>query len=183
MILERGRALAIGINKWDGLSSAARGKLRADLDRRLPFLDFVDQHPVSARHGSNIYDLLASAAKAADCAQVDMASGRLTDVLSAAIESHPPPVVRGRRIKLNYAHQGGRRPPVVVVHGNQTERLPLSYRRYLAAQFRKAYRLRGTPIRLQLVTGKNPYAGRRNKLTPRQERKRARVRKAAQARK
>ncbi len=177
LVVERGRALTIGINKWDGLSSAARGKLRADLDRRLPFLDFVDQHPISAKHGSNIYDLLDSAKRAAECAYVDMPSGRLSEVLAAAVTAHPPPLVRGRRIKLNYAHQGGRNPPIVVIHGNQTERLPLSYRRYLATQFRKAFRLRGAPLRIRLVTGSNPYAGRRNKLTPRQERKRARLRK------
>jgi len=177
LVIERGRALTIGINKWDGLSNAERTKLRSELDRRLPFLEFVEQHTVSAKHGSNIYGLLKSAQRAAECALVDMPSGRLTDVLTAAIDAHPPPVVRGRRIKLSYAHQGGRNPPIVVVHGNQTERLPLSYRRYLTTQFRKAFGLVGTPLRVRLVTGKNPYAGKRNKLTPRQERKRARLRK------
>ena len=83
-------------------------------------------------------------------------------------------MVRGRRIKLSYAHQGGRNPPVVVIHGNQTERLPESYRRYLASRFRKAFKLRGTPLRIRLVTSRNPYAGRRNKLTPRQQRRRKR---------
>lgn len=179
LVIERGRALTIGINKWDGLSNAERATVRSDMERRLPFLDFVDQHTISAQHGSNIQDLLRSAQRAADCALVDMASSRLTEVLSEAVDSHPPPLVRGRRIKLNYAHQGGKNPPIVVVHGNQTERLPLSYRRYLTARFRKAFRLVGTPLQLRLVTGKNPYAGKRNKLTPRQERKRGRLRKKA----
>ena len=179
LVIERGRSLTIGINKWDGLSNAERNKLRSELERRLPFLDFVEQHTISAKHGSNIYDLLRSARRAAECAMVDMPSGRLTDILGEAIDAHPPPVVRGRRIKLSYAHQGGRNPPVVVVHGNQTERLPQSYRRYLTSQFRKAFRLVGAPLRLRLVTGKNPYAGKRNTLTPRQERKRARLRKRA----
>ncbi len=178
LVIERGRALTIGVNKWDGLSNAERGKLRSDLDRRLPFLDFVDQHTISAKHGSNIHDLLKSASRAADCALVEMPSSRLSQILTDAVDSHPPPMVRGRRIKLNYAHQGGRNPPVVVAHGNQTERLPLSYKRYLVNKFRAAFKLRGTPMRLQLVTGSNPYAGKRNKLTPRQERKRSRLRKA-----
>lgn len=177
LVIERGRALTIGINKWDGLSNAERGKLRSDLDRRLPFLDFVDTHTISAKHGSNIYNLLKSASRAAQCALVDMPSSRLSQVLADAVDAHPPPMVRGRRIKLSYAHQGGRNPPVVVVHGNQTERLPLSYKRYLVNQVRSAFKLRGAPVRLQLVTGSNPYAGKRNKLTPRQERKRSRLRK------
>jgi len=177
LVVERGRALTIGINKWDGLTSAQKNHLNSELARRLPFVDFVEQHPISAKHGSNIHDLLKSARRAAACAFVDMASSRLTEILADAVASHPPPMVRGRRIKLSYAHQGGRNPPIVVVHGNQTERLPISYKRYLTNQFRAAFKLRGTPLRLQLVTSQNPYAGKRNKLTPRQERQRSRVRK------
>jgi GTP-binding protein len=80
---------------------------------------------------------------------------------------------------LSYAHQGGRNPPVVVVHGNQTSRLPDAYRRYLVKCFRKAFRLNGTPMRLELVTSRNPYKGKRNKLTPRQARSQLRVRNRA----
>ena len=89
--------------------------------------------------------------------------------------AHPTPLVRGRRVKLRYAHQGGRNPPVIVIHGNQTEKLPDAYRRFLINRFRKAFKLKGTPVRLVFKTGKNPYAGKRNKLTPTQERKRARL--------
>jgi GTP-binding protein len=175
LVLERGRALTIGINKWDGLSGEDRGKLRSELDRRLPFVDFVEQHYVSAKHGSNIYELLTSAINAADCAFREMPTSRLCQVLEDAVSAHPPPLVRGRRVKLSYANQGGRNPPIVVLHGNQTERLAGSYRRYLVNCFRKAFRLVGTPMRLQLVTSRNPYAGKRNRLTPRQERSRLRV--------
>jgi GTP-binding protein len=175
LILERGRALTIGVNKWDGLSGADRGKLRSELDRRLPFVDFVEQHYVSAKHGSSIYELLRSAIDAADCAFREMPTSRLCQVLEDAISAHPPPLARGRRVKLSYANQGGRNPPIVVLHGNQTERLPGSYRRYLVNCFRKAFRLVGTPMRLQLVTSRNPYAGKRNRLTPRQERSRKRI--------
>ena len=96
-------------------------------------------------------------------------------MLEDAVREHQPPLVRGRRIRLRYAHQGGRNPPVIVVHGNQTEKLPEAYRRYLINRFRKVFRLKGTPVRLRLKTGDNPYEGRRNKLTPRQERKRKRL--------
>ena len=168
LVLERGRALAIGINKWDGLSNADRTVIKNELDRRLPFLDFVERHTVSAKHGSNIYDLLASAARGAECAFSELPTSRLSQVLVNAVEAHPPPVVRGRRIKLSYAHQGGRNPPVIVIHGNQTERLPGSYRRYLANAIRKAFGLTGTPLRIEMVTGRNPFAGKRNRLTPRQ---------------
>ena len=99
----------------------------------------------------------------------------LTRELESAITAHPPPLVRGRRIKLRYAHQGGRNPPVIVIHGNQTDRVPESYRRYLINHFRKVFKLRGTPVRLQFKSSDNPYKGRRNKLTPRQERRRKRL--------
>ena len=177
LILERGRALTLGVNKWDGLDESRRGELRRELDRRLPFLTFADIHFVSALHGSNIIDLLRSATRAARAAVADLPTPRLNDVLKAAVQAHPPPVVRRSRVKLSYAHQGGKRPPVIVVHGNQTARLPGSYRRYLVNCFRKAFRLKGTPIRLELRTTENPYAGKRNKLTPRQIRRRERIRK------
>ena len=176
LILERGRALTLGINKWDGLSEHRRRDIRDELDRQLPFLDFVRMHFVSAQHGSNIFDLLDSAAEAAASARADLPTHRLTEVLQQAVMAHPPPVVRRRRIKLSYAHQGGKRPPTIVLHGNQTERLPGSYRRYLVKTFRKAFRLTGTPIRLQLRTGENPFAGKRNRLTPRQLKRRQRLR-------
>lgn len=177
LILQRGRAMTLGVNKWDGLSERRRGDLRDELDRQLPFLDFVDTHFISALHGSNIFDVLNSADKAAQAALRNLPTSRLNEVLQEAIQAHPPPIVRRHRIKLSYAHQGGKRPPTIVIHGNQTQRLPGTYRRYLVNRFRKAFRLKGTPIRIELRTGRNPYEGRRNKLTPRQIRSRDRIRK------
>ena len=159
----------------DGLKPGTRDEVRDDLDRRLPFLEFVQRHYVSALHGSGVGDLLRAATEAAEAAYRELPTPDLTRVLEEATQAHPPPVVRRRRIKLNYAHQGGRRPPVIVVHGNQTERLPASYRRYLMRRFREAFGLKGTPVRLQLRSSRNPYAGRRNRLTPRQQRKRDRM--------
>jgi len=183
LVVERGRALVVAINKWDGLSREQRGKVRAELDRRLPFLDFAEQHTISALHGTAVGDLLPAVKRAYRAATRSLPTGDLTRVLEDAVSEHQPPMVRGRRIRLRYAHQGGRNPPVIVVHGNQTESLPDAYRRYLINRFRKVFDLRGTPVRLQLKTGDNPYKGRRNRLTPRQERKRKRLMQHAKRRK
>jgi len=99
----------------------------------------------------------------------------LTRALEQAVTVHQPPLVRGRRIKLRYAHQGGRNPPIVVIHGNQTQHVPAAYRRYLENHFREVFHLEGTPLRVEFRTDENPFAGRRNELTPRQVRKRQRL--------
>ena len=84
----------------------------------------------------------------------------LTRILDNATQAHQPPTVRGRRIKLRYAHQGGMNPPIIVIHGNQTDLIPKSYTRYLMNHFIEALKLRGTPMRLEFKTGENPYADR-----------------------
>ena len=175
LVMERGRAMVVVTNKWDGLSADHRKKVRDDLERRLPFLDFAERITISALHGTAVGDLLPAVVRAYDAAMRNMSTTQLTNELEAAVIAHPPPLVRGRRIKLRYAHQGGRNPPVIVIHGNQTDRLPESFRRYLINRFRKAFKLKGTPVRLAFKKGKNPFEGRRNTLTPRQERKRKRL--------
>ena len=175
LVMERGRALVVVTNKWDGLSADRRKKVRDDLERRLPFLDFAERMTISALHGTAVGDLLPAVERAYKAAMRDMSTAELTNELEAAVMAHAPPLVRGRRIKLRYAHQGGRNPPVIVIHGNQTDSLPEAYRRYLINRFRKAFKLKGTPVRLAFKKGKNPFAGRRNTLTPRQERKRKRL--------
>jgi GTP-binding protein len=172
---ERGRGLVIAVNKWDGLPAEQKDRIRAELTRKLPFVDYATRHFISALHGSGVGKLLDAVDQAHAAGQKSLPTPDLTRVLEAAVTEHQPPLVRGRRIKLRYAHQGGRNPPVIVVHGNQTERLPAAYRRYLANTFRKAFRLDGTPVRVELKSGDNPYEGRRNTLTPRQERKRKRM--------
>ncbi|MGH8221631.1 MAG: ribosome biogenesis GTPase Der [Woeseiaceae bacterium] len=179
LIVERGRALVVVANKWDGLSAEQRRALREQLDRKLPFLDFARRITVSALHGTAVGDLLPAVENAYRAAMRDLSTAELTRELEKAVLAHAPPLVRGRRIRLRYAHQGGRNPPVIVVHGNQTGELPEAYRRYLANHFREAFRLKGTPVRLVLRSGDNPFKGRRNKLTPRQERKRRRLMKHA----
>ena len=175
LVLERGRSLVIVTNKWDGISAEQRKHVRDQLDRRLPFLDFAERITISALHGTAVGDVLPAVERAFKAAVIDMPTTELTRELESAITAHPPPLVRGRRIKLRYAHQGGRNPPVIVIHGNQTDRVPESYRRYLVNHFRKVFKLRGTPVRLQFKSSDNPYKGKRNKLTPRQERRRKRL--------
>lgn len=175
LILEAGRALVLAVNKWDGLSVDQRDQVKRELDLRLPFLDFAEKRFISALHGTGVGDLFKAVLRAHRSASMKVSTSRLTDLLELALQAHQPPLVRGRRIKLRYAHQGGQNPPVIVIHGNQTERLPGSYKRYLVNYFRDALRLVGTPIRLELKSTSNPYAGRRNTLTPRQERKRQRM--------
>jgi GTP-binding protein len=175
LAVDRGRALVVAVNKWDGLPPDQRDLVRRQVDLKLPFLRFARLHYVSALHGTGIGDLLASVDKAWEAAMRELSTPELTRVMREAVDSHQPPLVHGRRIKLRYAHQGGRNPPVIVIHGNQTEHLPKAYVRYLENVFREAFHLQGTPVRLEFRSSVNPFAGRRNKLTPAQQRKRERL--------
>jgi GTP-binding protein len=175
LVLDSGRALVIAVNKWDGLSDGEREAARRSVDRRLDFIDFARVHYISALHGSGVGNLFAAIDRAHRSAHVEPSSGRLTEILEALLEAHQPPLVGGRRIKLRYAHLGGRNPPVIVIHGNQTEAVPGAYRRYLEKGYRTALRLEGTPLRLEFRTGENPYRNRRTELTPRQVAKRRRL--------
>ncbi len=174
-VLESGRALVLALNKWDGIASEERDAVKRELDRRLGFVNYARLHVISALHGTGVGDLYASIEKAYASAMRDLPTSVLTKILEEALQAHTPPVVRGRRIKLRYAHAGGHNPPIIVIHGNQVGSLPASYKRYLANAYRKALALEGTPIRIELKSSENPFAGRRNKLTPRQERKRKRM--------
>ena len=174
-VAERGRALLLAINKWDHIPPEQRDHMRNQLALKMPFLDFATQHFISALHGTGVGDLLSGARRAAEAALRDLPTPELTRVLEAALEAHQPPLVRGRRIKLRYAHQGGRNPPVIVVHGNQVAHVPEAYRRYLVNTFREAFRLQGTPVRVEFRADTNPFAGRRNELTERQRQKRRRL--------
>ncbi|HEB59832.1 MAG TPA: ribosome biogenesis GTPase Der [Gammaproteobacteria bacterium] len=182
-VLEKGRALVIAVNKWDGLERDQRERIRHELELKIPFADFAKTHFVSALHGTGVGELFESIQTAYRCAMAQFDTPRLTRLLEDLVSAHPPPLSRGRRIKLRYAHQGGRNPPRIVIHGNQTERLPDSYRRYLVNGFRKHLHLRGTPVRIELRTGENPYKGRRNKLTKRQQEKRERLKRFVKRRK
>ncbi|WP_439101117.1 ribosome biogenesis GTPase Der [Congregibacter sp.] len=166
--LEAGRALVLAVNKWDGLDPDQKDMIRSELDRRLRFVDFADMHFISALHGSGVGTLFGSIDAAYAAAMQPMGTSRLTRILEEAVADHPPPLVNGRRIKLRYAHAGGRNPPRVVVHGNQTDKVPNSYQRYLEKVFSRRLELTGTPLRIEFRSSDNPFAGQRNKLTNRQ---------------
>ncbi|MCW8890913.1 MAG: ribosome biogenesis GTPase Der [Sedimenticola sp.] len=178
-ILESGRALVVVINKWDGLQSDQRDQVKADIDRKLPFLDFAVKRFISALHGSGVGKLYEAIDKAYANATRKLATPELTRILEWTVQEHQPPMVHGRRIKLRYAHQGGQNPPIIVIHGNQTDSVPMTYKRYLINRFREVLKLSGTPIRLEFKSGENPFKDKKPKPSPRQGQKRQRPRSTA----
>ena len=160
MALDRGRALVVAVNKWDGLRPDARDNVRRELDLRLGFVRWAPVHFISALHGSGVGELFETLLGVHAAAGRTLATPALNDALAAALTAHQPPLQRGRRVRLRYAHQGGRFPPVIVIHGTQADRTPANYRRYLENHFRESFRLHGTPIRLEFRGTENPYASR-----------------------
>ena len=179
LVLDGGRSPVIAINKWDLPGREARATMSADVRRRFAFAAFCPVCRISALRGTGVAELMRRVDACHRSAFATLAASRLTRELESALEQTPPPMVGGRRIKLRYAHQGGSNPPVIVVHGNRTDLVPATYRRYLAGRFRAAFSLVGTPLRIEFRAGENPFRGRRNPLTPRQRRRRERIRRHA----
>ena len=157
-ILEAGRALAVGINKWDAADDAQRATVKREFARKLAFLDFAEQHAISAREGRGVEALLRAVDHAYAAAMARLPTPRLTRTLQLAVERQQPPRAGMVRPKMRYAHQGGVNPPLVVIHGTALSHVSDGYRRYLEHFFRDAFQLRGTPLRIQFKTGVNPYA-------------------------
>ena len=160
-ILERGRALVVAVNKWDDLDDYARDMTKRAIARRLKFLSFARFHYISAREGRGVAQLIESVDRAYRAAMAKLPTPKLTRALIAAVAKQAPPRAGISRPKLRYAHQGGSNPPIVVVHGTALNAVPDSYRRYLEADFRKVFRLEGTPLRIEFRSGRNPYVGKR----------------------
>ncbi|KAB0594181.1 ribosome biogenesis GTPase Der [Cupriavidus gilardii] len=157
-IVESGRALVVGVNKWDGLDGHTRDRIKHDLQRKLQFLDFANFHFISARERTGIGPLLRSVDDAYAAAMLKMPTPKLTRVLHDAVAFQQPRRVGATRPKMRYAHQGGSNPPIIVVHGNSLNAVPETYRRFLEGRFRAAFNLKGTPLRIEFRTNKNPYA-------------------------
>ena len=157
-IVQSGRALVVAVNKWDGLDSYIREQTRAILQRKLKFLDFAKFHFISAKQNVGLDALFRSVNAAYAAAMTKMSTPRLARVLADAVARQPPPRHGMFRPKPRYAHQGGSNPPIIVVHGNAVDQIGDSYRRYLESTFRGAFKLQGTPLRIQFVTSKNPFA-------------------------
>jgi GTP-binding protein len=157
-ILDSGRALVVAINKWDGLEEDQREWIKREIDRKLQFLDFAKFHYISALRKKGLAELFVSVDQAYKAAMAKLSTPQLTRVLIDATTQHQPPISKGIRPKLRYAHQGGSNPPVVVIHGNHVEGIKDSYKRFLEGTFRKVFQLTGTPLRVQFKQGNNPYA-------------------------
>jgi GTP-binding protein len=167
-VLDAGRSLVIALNKWDGMTEEQKLKVKEQIQRRLEFVDFARFHFISALHGSGVGEMYRSVDEAYASAMAKWPTNRLTRLLEDVVAEHQPPMVNGRRIKMRYAHQGGSNPPIIVVHGNQLDNLPASYKRYLQNKFRQVLGIKGTPVRFEFRVGDNPFEGRQNQLTPRQ---------------
>lgn len=174
-VLNAGRSIVIAVNKWDGLSEYQRERIKSELDRRLGFVDFARIHFISALHGTNVGHLFDSVLEAFTSATKRVGAAQLTRIMELAIEEHQPPLVRGRRVKMKYAHAGGYNPPLIVIHGNQVTHLPDSYKRFLMNFYRRSLQLMGTPVKIEFRASDNPFSGRKNKLTATQLRKRKRL--------
>jgi GTPase len=173
-VLEHGKSIVIAINKIDLLNREGKEHLLSEVDRRLPFMNYAAVLLLSAKKGSRLERLIPNVDRAYESAFKDLGTSRLNTVLEKAVTVTPPPVVKGRRIKLKFAHQGGKNPPTIIVHGNQVKAIPDSYRRYLANSFRKAFDLEGTPVRLVFKQGRNPFEGRKQAPTQRQKKRQRR---------
>jgi GTP-binding protein len=173
--LDEGRALVIAVNKWDGLDAYQREQCQRALERRLVFVDWARQVFISALHGSGMRELMRAVVRAHASATKELGSSELTKALEIAYETYQPPLVRGHAPKLRFAHPGGTNPPTIVMHGTRTKHIAPAYQRYLENFFRKRFKLEGTPIRIVLKDGENPFAGRKNVLTEGQLRKRQRM--------
>ncbi|MEX2367293.1 MAG: ribosome biogenesis GTPase Der [Pseudohongiellaceae bacterium] len=179
-VLETGRALVIALNKWDGMDQYDKDMVKKDIQRRLGFVDFAKIHFISALHGTGVGDLYKSVDKAYVSASRKLATPVLNQILERAVLDHAPPMVNGRRIKLRYAHAGGQNPPLIVIHGKQTEKLPAHYIRYLEKTFREALKLEGTPVRIELRSDDNPFVKGEESLTDRQVARKRRIQKNRQ---
>lgn len=174
-VINAGRSLVLAVNKWDGLDNDVKDDIKRELDRRLGFVDFARIHFISALHGSGVGNLFASVQEAYASATKRIHTSLLTRIMEMAQDDHQPPLVRGRRVKMKYAHAGGYNPPVIVIHGNQVQDLPDAYKRYMINYYRKALEVMGTPIRVEFREGSNPFEGKKNQLTLSQQRKRKRM--------
>ncbi len=175
LIVDAGKGLMIVLNKWDGLTKEHKDKVKHELSRRLEFIDFAPIYYISAMHGTGVGKLLPIVDEIHESCTRELKTPVLTRILEEAVIKHPPPLVNGRRIKLRYAHSGGRNPPIIVIHGNQTESIPSQYKRYLMKLFRSVLKLKGTPIRLEFKSSTNPYEGKKNVVSDTEMRKRKRL--------
>lgn len=174
-VLEAGRGLVVAVNKWDGLGTYEREQNRVQLERKLAFAPWAERITISALHGSGLRELFRAIHRAHASVTKSFGTSEINRALEVAYQTHPPPTVRGHAPKMRYGHSGGGTPPTFIIHGTRLKGLPESYRRYLENFFRKRFKLVGTPLRFEFREGENPYEGKKNPLTERQQAKRRRL--------
>ncbi|KJZ13544.1 MAG: ribosome biogenesis GTPase Der [Marinomonas sp.] len=157
-VLDAGRGLVIAVNKWDGLDQYSKERIKTEVERRLGFVPYAKVHYISALHGTAVGNLYDTIDETYESCYAKWSTNRLTRIMEDIVSEHQPPLVRGRRIKLRYAHQGGSNPPRIVIHGNQVDSLPGSYKKYLENKFRQVLNITGTPISFEFKSSENPYA-------------------------
>jgi GTP-binding protein len=156
-VLDAGRAVVIAVNKWDATDAYQRQMLQRSIETRLAFLKFAPVLPISALKRQGLGPLWKAIADAHASAIKKMPTPVLTRLLHEAVEHQAPRRAGAFRPKLRYAHQGGMNPPLVVVHGNSLEHVTDSYKRYLEGRIREHFKLVGTPMRIEMKTGRNPF--------------------------
>jgi GTPase len=175
MIEESGKSAIIAVNKLDGMETSDKERVKAQLERKFVFVDYAIHHDISALHGTGVGNLFKSINKIKKSLDINVSTSDMTSILEYAINKNPPQMVQNRRIKLRYAHIGGTNPIRVIIHGNQIDKVPDAYKRYLAKVFRKKLKLVGTAVLIDFKGGDNPYKGKKNVLTSRQVNKRKRL--------
>ncbi len=175
MIEDSGKSVIIIVNKLDGMEASDKERVKAELSRRFAFVDYAKYHDISALHGTGVGNIFKSLNQIEKSLDIDVSTSDMTDILEYAVNKNPPQLVQGRRIKLRYAHIGGTNPIRVIIHGNQIDKVPDAYRRYLAKIFRDKLKLVGTAVLIEFKSGDNPYKDKKNVLTDRQVAKRRRL--------
>lgn len=173
--VESGTGLILVVNKVDAMDSDQRRILKTSLSRRLRFADWIPIHHTSALQCTGIRKLYSKVRQVHSAGQLDISTPDLNRILQEAVASHTPPAVRTRPVKIRYVNKLRDHPPTLLVHGNQVESLPSSYRRYLENRFRTALRIVGMPIAIEFRNTENPFGHRRNELTRRQQKHRQRL--------
>ena len=179
MVADKGRALLIVINKWDGLDDYQKSEVKRKLDIKLSFVNYASVHYISALHGSGVGKLFSYIQKSFNHAGSRFSTSMLNKILESANDAHQPPPVSGKRLRLKYVHQSDVFPPTFILHGNHLQSIPKSYERFLKNFFIKALKISNTPIRLEYKSGDNPFKDKKNKLSARQIQKKRRLMKFA----
>ena len=183
LVFNSGRSLMILVNKWDGMSAYERDQVKAQIDRKFHHMGNIPTEFISAKFSKNINGIMPLVDKLYDSAMTDMGTGEINRILKGAEERRNPPMIGNHRIKLKFAHQGGMNPPHLIIHGNQLDKLPLTYHRYLSNTFEKAFNMVGTKVRISFRQSENPYEPSGRRISPTKNRSGSKAKAKAKAKK